>query len=103
MLVVLCISNIKLMASDFLVKNETSIPIVVVMDSGREIHAIVPAGSAEFVRAKIGDRVTFHVFNDLAATGKAEAPNKEVAAHKIGFKAAIKSSGTWIWNGSELK
>jgi hypothetical protein len=42
-------------------KNESQQPIIVVMDTRREVHHIVPGGQVIFQEANIGDNPTFHV------------------------------------------
>ena len=46
-------------------RNATPYPIIVVMDTDREVHHVPPGGGAVFVRANVGDTPTFRVYQAL--------------------------------------
>lgn len=86
------------MASDYKIHNDTVFNIIVVMDSNREEHSIVPNGVAIFVRANPLDRPTFHVF--VSHPDGSRGP--ELTAMKVGYWDAISASGEYSFDGKEL-
>lgn len=89
-------------ASSYDVSNESGTPIVVIMDTRREIHGIGAAGNATFVKANPFDRPTFKVYWDRDGDGQPDNPKQIVASRKANYWEAIKADGSYIFNGSKL-
>ena len=78
------------------IKNESQLPIIIVADTDRETHLIVPGGSAEFLKPNIGDNVTYHVWSVKNGNQK----DNELYADEF---VVIPGRTNLLWTGSKLE
>jgi hypothetical protein len=87
-------------------KNATAYPVIVVMDSHREVHRIEPGGVADFNQANAGDAPTFHVHlvNPDGSEGTEIGVDKFHTIRIHGFPPHPDVGGRDLtWDGSKIQ